>query len=143
MSVAAIRQGLAANLANLPETQVLAYITANPVAPTVWVATCRIEPLAMGSRRSGKKYTDQYTATVQAMTDFTEPQGAQQQLDQYMAGSGAYSVSAAIQADPTLAGVADSLVVESWEGPTLSTFQTFSLLLAEWTVRIIATEVAL
>ena len=43
------------------------------------------------------RYTDQYTVTIQAMADFQDPQRAQEILDQYMAGSGAYSVKDAVE----------------------------------------------
>jgi hypothetical protein len=143
VSLAAIRQGLATNLSTIPETQVSAYIIM-PTPPTIWVAAIQIQyDRAMGSRISGQKYTDEYTATIQAMSDFTEPQRGQEVLDQYMAGSGVYSVKAALETDRTLSGAADTIWVSEATGPTLSTFQTFSLLLAEWTVTIIATEVAL
>jgi hypothetical protein len=143
VSVAAIRQGLATNLAVIPETQISAYIIM-PTQPTIWVATVDIQyDLAMGSRRAGKKYTDEYTATIQAMTDFGDPLAAGQQIDQYLAGSGSLSVKDAIESDPTLAGAADTLHVTAATGPSLSTFQTLSLLLAEWTVTIFATEVSL
>lgn len=143
MSLSAIRQGLAANLATIPETQVSPYIIL-PTPPTIWVARVDIQyDRAMGSRLAGFKYTDEYTATIQAMTDFTEPQRGQEILDQYMAGSGSYSVKDALEADRTLGGVADTIWVSQATGPSLNTFQTFSLLLSEWTVTILATEVAL
>ncbi len=143
MSVAAIRQGLATNLAAIPETQVSPYIIM-PTPPTIWVATVQIQyDRAMGSRLAGMQYTDEYTATIQAMTDFNDPIGSQQVLDGYLASSGALSVKDAIEADKTLSGSCDTLEVSTANGPTLSTFQTMSLLLAEWTVMIIATEVAL
>lgn len=143
MSLSAIRQGLATNLSTIPEVQVSPYIIM-PTPPTIWVATIEIVyDRAMGSRLAGFKYTDEYTATIQAMSDFTEPQRGQEILDQFMAGSGVYSVKDALEADRTLGGVADDIWVSAATGPTLSTFQTFSLLLSEWTVTIIATEVAL
>jgi hypothetical protein len=143
VSLAAIRQGLATNLSTIPEVQVSPYII-NPTPPTIWVATIQIEyDKAMGSRLAGFKYTDEYTATIQAMADFTDPQRGQEVLDQFMAGSGAYSIKDALEADRTLAGAADDIWVSEATGPSLNTFQTLSLLLSEWTVTIISTEVAL
>ncbi len=143
MSLAAIRQGLATNLQVIPETQVSPYIIL-PTPPTIWVARIDLEyDRAMGSRLAGMKYTDEYTATIQAMTNFDDPQRGQEILDQYLAGSGAYSVKDALEADKTLGGAADTIWVSQATGPSLNTFQTFSLLLAEWTVTIISTEVAL
>lgn len=144
MSISAIRQGLATNLRTIPETQISPYIIA-PTPPTIWVATLTIEfDKAYGNRSAGARYTDQYTATIQAMVDFTgDPQRGQELLDAYMAGSGSYSVKDALEADTTLAGAADTLWVSETTGPSLNTFQTLSLLLSEWTVIILATEVAL
>jgi len=144
VSIAAIRQGLATNLATIPETQILRGVTSTPTPPTIWVSGVTIEhDRAMGSRVAGQKYTDQYTATVQALVSLTDDLGGQDTLDNYMAGSGAYSVKAAIEADKTLAGSCDALWVSTTEFLGLSTFLTISVLLAEWTVTIIATEVAI
>lgn len=143
MSLAAIRQGLAANLMVIPEVQVSPYIIL-PTPPTIWVARIDIAfDKSFGSRLAGQKYTDEYTATVQAMTDFTDPQRGQELLDQFMAGSGTYSVKDALEADRTLGGAADGIWVNEATGPSLNTFQTFSLLLSEWSVTIVSTEVAL
>lgn len=143
MSIAAIRQGLATNLQTIPEVQVSAYII-EPTPPTIWVAGISIAPdQAMGSRLSGFSYTDEYTATIQAMANTSDWIGAQDLLDQLLAGSGVYSVKTALESDKTLGGACDSLWVNATTAPALSTFLTTSLLLAEWTVTIIATEVAL
>ena len=144
MSVAELAQGLAANLNAIPETQVLPCPISNPTPPTIWVA--RINPnfdKAYGSRTTGKTYTDEYDCTLQAMVNFTEDVGANLQLFNYLSSSGTYSVKAAVEADRRLGGACDDLWVESAAFVGLSTFQTSSYLLAEWSVTIIATEVAL
>lgn len=144
MSIAAVRQGLADNLSEIPEVQVSAYILSRPTPPTLWVAGASIAyDMAYGSRVTGKTYTDEYTATIQGFVDFNEDIGNQQLLDQLLAPSGVYSVKRAIEADKTLAGVADTLWVASSTQTSLTTFQAVSYLLAEWSVTIIATEVAL
>ena len=144
MSIAAIRQGLATNLATIPEVQVSAYILSNPTPPTVWVAGISIEfDQAMGQRLAGFSYTDQYTATIQGFVALNDDVGNQALLDSLLAGSGVYSVKTALEADKTLGGASDTLWVSATTAPALSTFLTMSLLLAEWTVTIIATEVAL
>jgi len=143
VSIAAIRQGLATNLSIIPEVQVSAYIIP-PTPPTIWVATVHIKfDTAFGSRLAGLKYTDEYEATIQALADTSDWQRGQEVLDQFMAGSGSYSVKDAIEADLKLGGACDTLYVGEASGPTLNTFQTSSYLLSEWTVTIIATEVAL
>ena len=143
MSLAAIRQGLATNLEAIPETQISPYIIP-PTPPTIWVATITLQfDLAYGSRLAGMKYTDQYEVVIQALADTSDWQRGQEVLDQYMAGSGAYSVKDALEADKTLAGACDTLYVSEASGLALNTFQTSSYLPSEWTVTIIATEVAL
>jgi len=143
VSLAAIRQGLATNLEAIPETQISPYIIP-PTPPTIWVATITLQfDLAYGSRLAGMKYTDQYEVVIQALADTSDWQRGQEVLDQYMAGSGAYSVKDALEADKTLAGACDTLYVSEASGLALNTFQTSSYLPSEWTVTIIATEVAL
>ena len=143
MSLAAIRQGLATALTAIPEVQVSPYIIP-PTPPTIWVATVQLQyDIAYGSRLAGMKYTDEYTVTIQALADTGDWQRGQETLDQFMAGSGGYSVKEALEADKTLGGACDTLYVSEATGPTLNTFQTSSYLLSEWQVTIIATEVAL
>lgn len=142
--IADLRQGLATNLAAIPEVQVSAYILSNPTPPTIWVAGISTEyDRTMGRRVTGGKYTDEYTALVQGFVPFTEDVGHAMLLDTFLAASGTFSVKAAIEADRTLAGAADDCWVSAATQPQLSTFLTMSLLLAEWTVTIIAAEVAL
>ena len=144
MSVAELAQGLAANLSTIPETQISSCPIANPTPPTVWVARIATAyDKAYGSRAAGKTYTDEYTATIQAFVDFTSDIGANAQLYNYLSSSGTYSVKAAVEADRRLGGACDDLWVETSDFTGLSTFQTSSYLLAEWTVILIATEVAL
>ena len=144
MSIAAIRQGLATNLATIPEVQVSAYILSNPTPPTVWVMGATTDyDRTMGSRRTGNRYTDEYTATIQAIVSLNEDIGSQALLDNLLSPSGTYSVKAALEADPTLGGVCDSLWVSNASAPAVSTFLTSPLLLSEWSVTIYCTEVSL
>ncbi len=144
MSVTTIREGLAANLSAIPEVQVSAYILASaPVGPRLQVFPSNVEyDMTMGSRRSGKHLTDEYTFTVQGMVPLNEDIGNQQALDRMLDSSGPTSVKTAIEADKTLGGACDSLYVSSEAGIQLATSQSMPLLLAEWTVTIISSEVA-
>lgn len=144
MSIAALRQGLATNLGTIPEVQVSPYILSNPTPPTIWVAGISVDfDQAMGRRVTGASYTDQYTATIQGFVALNDDIGNQAMLDNLLAGSGVYSVKTAIEADKTLGGTCDTLWVSTSTAPSLNTFLTMTLLLAEWSVTIIATEVAL
>lgn len=142
--IADLRQGLATNLAAIPEVQVSPYILSNPTPPTIWVAGLETNyDTAYGSRTTGSTYTDEYVALVQGFVALSEDIGNQMLLDNLLAASGSYSVKAAIEADKTLGGACDDAWVETATRPGLNTFLTMSLVLAEWSVRIIATEVAL
>lgn len=144
MSVAAVATGLATNLASIPETQILAAPISNPTPPTIWVAKLTTEyDQAMGRRTTGASYTDQYTATIQGFVNLNDDIGNTTSLYNYLASSGVYSVKAAIEADRRLGGACDDCWVSTSDMLGLSTFLTSPLLLAEWTVTIIATEVAL
>ena len=144
MSAATVAQGLATNLSAIPETQILACPVSNPQPPTIWIARVNVAfDKAFGSRVSGKTYTDEYTATVQCFAAFTSDAGANAVVYQYLSSSGVYSVKRAVEADQRLGGACDTLWCETGDFIGLSTFQTSSYLLAEWSVTIIATEVAL
>jgi hypothetical protein len=144
VSVAAVATGLATNLDAIPETQVLAAPISNPTPPTIWVAKITTEyDRAMGRRTTGASYTDEYTATIQGFVNLNEDIANTTSLYNYLSSSGVYSVKAAIEADRRLGGACDDCWVNAAEMLGLSTFLTLPLLLAEWTVTIIATEVAL
>ena len=144
MSVAEIAQGIAANLEAIPETQILPCVISTPTPPTIWVATMAPNyDMAFGARTTGHTYTDEYTATIQCLVQLSDEVGANSVIYQYLSSSGAYSVKAAIEADKRLGGASDDLWVENGALVGLTTFLTSAYLLAEWSVTIISTEVAL
>lgn len=107
VTLAEIREGIAANLAVLTGCQVSAYMLSNPTPPTIHVYPTDVEyDLAMG------RGLDKWKLTVQAFVGLSTDIGAQAKLDEFLAPSGSQSVKAAIEADRTLGGsVADATAV--------------------------------
>lgn len=134
-TLAAIRAGLAANLASVRGVQVSAYVLANPTLPVIWVRPAT-EPVqyhkAMGNGH------DEWMMVVQAYVGTASDLGAQKKLDELLASSGATSVKAAIESDKTLAGAAADLMVTSCSGYLeYSRPDGTTALGAEWNVRVL------
>lgn len=132
--VAAIRQGIADNLTAAfgPDVQVSAYMLAEPTPPAIHVFPGPVEyDQAFG------RGLDELTMRVQAFVALVADQGAQINLDKFLAGSGAYSVKAAIEADRTLGGACHDAHVTAHTG-----YQQYQpagggpMLMAEWTVLV-------
>ena len=130
VTVTQIRSGLAANLATVTGAQILSYQLANPTTPSI-----AIFPAGTQYNQAFNRGIDQWTFTVQAIVSIAVDQNGQQQLDAYLAPTGATSIRAAIESDRTLGGVALNLVVESASGYTLFG-DTPPVLGAEWTVQV-------
>jgi hypothetical protein len=135
--LAAIRQGIAANLAALNGTagvQVSAYVLAEPTPPTVQVLPAPITYDVTMARG-----VDEYTLTVQALAPLAaDAVHAQHLLDELIDEPN--SIKSLIEADRTLGGVAHHLRVTDCSG-----YQVVSLegrgptLFCEWTVVVLAT----
>jgi hypothetical protein len=112
-SLALIRQGLAANLATLKTTYrdmlVSPYVLANPTLPVIWVkpTTGAVTEYHQAMRDGQETWALSVQAFVGSGSDIT----AQTVLDELLATNGPHSVKAAIEADRTLAGATDDLVV--------------------------------
>lgn len=128
-----IRQGLADALtAALDGVQVSAYILANPTPPSVSVFPSQVsfhEAMANGM--------EEWTFTVRALVSLSTDIGAQQLLDGWM-GTNGTGVKAALEADRTLGGICDDLIVRS-----VGNYQSYVLaggqqvIGADWTVDVI------
>ena len=129
-TVSQIRAGLATNLATVTGTQILSYQLANPTTPSI-----AIFPAGTEYNQAFNRGTDKWTFTVQAIVSVATDQNGQQQLDAYLAPSGATSIRSAIESDRTLGGVVQNLVVSAASGYTLFG-DTPPVLGAEWTVDI-------
>lgn len=130
LTVSDIRAGLAANLATITNTQVTAYILANPMPPAIMVA-----PGETQYDQAFNRGHDLWTFTVQVLVGAAADQGAQATLDAYLAPSGSGSIKTAIESDQTLGGKVLNLQVTQCSGYRLYGDNP-PVLGAEWTVQI-------
>jgi len=101
-SLANIRTGLKNNLATISGLNAHEKAPASIVVPTAFLIPGSIEFDETMSRG-----VDLYTLTVRLLVQRATDQIAQENLDPYLAGSGASSIKAAIESDQTLGGAAD------------------------------------
>jgi hypothetical protein len=137
-TLAEIRAGIAANLAAVfgVTVQTNAYALGNPTPPTIEV----IGPEDVEYDQSMARGLDMWTLKVRGLVGDAADQGAQVNLDLWIAGSGADSVKTAIEADKTLGGKVESLWVESCTGYQLYQLpNNISVLGAEWSVVVFNT----
>lgn len=100
MSIAAIREGLAANIATIPNLRVSAEIPDNPSPPIAVIALNNIS-YDLDFNRGMTLYNFTVTLIVGRVAE----RDAQRKLDAY-AGNGERSIKTAVQSDRTLGGVA-------------------------------------
>lgn len=135
-TLAQIREGLRANLASISDVQVSAYLLSQPTPPCIEIAPASVEyDLAM------QRGADRWTIVVRAATGLTTDRGAQVNLDELLAPTGARSVKTAIEADSTLGGVVDDLRVTTMRAYRAIPRESGGPLLgAEWDVTVIASN---
>jgi hypothetical protein len=105
-----VREGLKANLETIKGMRVYDLIPSVPVAPAAVVGQ-----LDFTFDLNNARGLDQANLDVVVLVQrFTERTG-QNDLDKYLAGSGAYSIKAAIESDLTLGGACNTLRVTSAE----------------------------
>jgi len=105
-----VREGLKANLEAIKGMRVYDLIPSVPVAPAAVVGQ-----LDFTFDLNNARGLDQANLDVIVLVQrFTERTG-QNDLDKYLAGSGAYSIKAAIESDLTLGGACNTLRVTSAE----------------------------
>jgi hypothetical protein len=108
-----VREGLKANLEAIKGMRVYDLIPSVPVAPAAVVGQ-----LDFTFDLNNARGLDQANLDVVVLVQrFTERTG-QNELDKYLAGSGDYSIKAAIESDRTLGGACDTLRVTSAEAGT-------------------------
>lgn len=108
-----VREGLKTNLEAIKGMRVYDLIPSVPVAPAAVVGQ-----LDFTFDLNNARGLDQANLDVVVLVQrFTERTG-QNDLDKYLAGSGDYSIKAAIESDRTLGGACDTLRVTSAEAGT-------------------------
>lgn len=106
-SLRAVRAGLAARLATL---DIRAYDTwPSSINPPVAI----VRPLE-GTFHETFDEQVTYQLEITILLQLGHLQAGQEQLDAYIATSGTSSIKAAIEAEPTLGGSADSVMVKGW-----------------------------
>lgn len=113
-SLTDIRAGLAANLAVLNGVQISPYVTSSPTLPVIWIRPAPDEHAEFHqTMHNGLEW---WHLIVEAYVGTPSDIGAQMKLDELVESSGPTSVKAAIEADETLGGVAQTLQVERATG---------------------------
>jgi hypothetical protein len=108
-----VREGLKANLQAIKGMRVYDLIPSPAVAPAAIIGQ-----LDFTFDLNNARGLDQANLDVVVLVQrFTERTG-QNELDKYLAGSGDYSIKAAIESDRTLGGACDTLRVTSAEAGT-------------------------
>lgn len=110
-----VRNGLKVNLEAIQGMRVYELLPSVPVAPAAIVGQ-----LDFTFDLNNARGLDQANLDVVVLVQrFTERSG-QNELDKYLAGSGDYSIKAAIESDKTLGGACDTLRVTSAEAGNYS-----------------------
>ena len=132
---AEIRAGLVANLSQIPDLQVEGYVLSNPTFPTALILAGTTE-YDKAMHRGLDDLIFRIRVVVAAVSDI----GATVNLDEYMNGSGARSIKAAVEADKTLGGACSEALVTGHSGEQVFTFDDRPPALGtEFTVQIKAT----
>lgn len=130
---ASIRAGLKAALGSIDGFHVQDYFT----IPMANVIQFTADDITYDLAGSGGM--DEWMWTVQAFVATNIDKAAQMRLDELLASSGATSVKAALEADPTLGGAVYDLQVVSAKGQQIFDVPGRGVALgSEWSVQIIA-----
>lgn len=105
-----LRNGIKAALGTIDGLSAYAIEPASPKYPAAWIFPQRI------NYHASYEGEMTYTLSVSVGVASTEIGHAQSNLDPFLAPSGAKSIVAALEADPSLGGVADSLRVVALTG---------------------------
>lgn len=130
-----IREGMAAALnAHLGAgVQVSAWRLTSQIYPSV-----EVFPAAIEYHQTMQNGHANWPMKVRAYVALTTDIGAQQDLDDFMAVTGARSIKQALESDPTLGGACDDLIVHGTEEPQEYVKDGAPLLGVDWNVEVIA-----
>jgi hypothetical protein len=127
-----LRQGLAEALRAIPSLRVYELLPDNPNPPGVAISLDRVVYDSVFARGC-----DEYEFTVHLFVARGDDRSAQVRIEDYVAGSGPSSIKAAIEADPTLGGVAQTVrVSEARNIGTQDRADGTSLMIVDFTVTI-------
>ena len=108
-----VRKGLKANLESIPGMRIYELIPTPAVAPAAIVGQ-----LDFTFDLNNARGLDQANLDVVVLVQRFSERSGQNDLDKYLAGSGDYSIKAAIESDLTLGGACSTLRVTSAEAGT-------------------------
>ena len=111
MTLAAIRQGIAANLSTISGLRTSWFVPDNPSPPIAIVVPERVDYDVSFARGS-----DTYALNVLIIGGRINERTAQSSLDAFLDSTGTSSVKTAIESDKTLGGAAHSCRVADWSG---------------------------
>ena len=133
MSIRAVRQGIADNLSAIPGLRAVPTVPDSPNPP---IAT--VIPVSVAYDSDFGPDISEYQFTVALLVGRVDERSAQNALDDYCDATGDRSVKAAIEADPTLGGVAIDLRVTSMQNDGQTPVGEVIYLSAEWSVVVYA-----
>lgn len=128
-----LREGIADALRVVPDVQVSPRWLSNPQTPAV-----HVYPGEIDYHRAMQNGSVDWLLIVEGFVALVTDEGAQEVLDRMIEDEGAYSVKAAIEADPTLGGVCDHLTVtRTYDyGPRLMPDNVNVVLACKWDVEV-------
>lgn len=129
MSVAAIRDGLAANLATISGLRTVSTLPENPNPPIAVVA-----PNSISYDASMGRGLDTYNFTITVVVGRADGRSAQDKLDTYVSSSGSSSVKVAVESDRKLNGQCKDLRVTAMNSYGAITIGEVQYLAAEFDV---------
>lgn len=133
-AIANLRAGLATQLATISGLRVYAYVPDTPNLPSAVVRLVRVSYDSTLSRGS-----DEFEFLITMVVGRADDRVAQTSVETYLAGTGSSSVKTAIEADPTLGGVAlNTRVQEARNIATEDRGDGIGLLTVDFTVLVIA-----
>lgn len=129
MSVAAIRDGLATNLATITGLRTVSTLPENPNPPIAVVA-----PSSISYDASMGRGLDTYNFTITVVVGRADGRSAQDKLDTYVSSSGSLSVKVAVESDRKLNGQCKDLRVTAMNSYGAITIGEVQYLAAEFDV---------
>lgn len=134
MNIASIRAGLKTRLATITGLRCYETIPDQFSPPAAIVGM----PTSINFDFTFARATDRITYPVRLLVAKATDRSAQERLEQYLDGSGALSVKAAIEGDPSLGGAANVTRVLSAQGLGVYDMGGVSYLGCDFTVEVIA-----
>lgn len=144
MILANVRAGLVTNLNALKtgyrDMQISPYELSNPTLPAIWVKPTpgAVVEYHQSFATMASAGQETWSFTIQAFVAAGGDIAAQQVLDELLNSDGAHSLKAAVEADKTLGGACEDLIVRR-----VSSYQTYAKVVdgglcigAEWQVEV-------